>query len=308
MKIIFMGTPNFAVPSLEKLINDKFFEIIGVYTKEPAISGRGQKINKTPIHKLAEKNNLKIFTPKTLKNEDTQKEFQNLNADAVLVVAYGLILPKEILEGTKFGCFNIHPSNLPKWRGAAPIQRTIMNGDKETAICIIKMNEGLDSGDIVSKKNYSLNDDENYEFLEKKFAEIGSDLAIETFKNIENLKFEKQNNDLATYAKKLEKSECEIDFSKSAKEILRQIKGLSGNLGAFFNYDDEKIKILDAQIFDDEFENSDFGKIIDENFTISCQKGFLKPIILQRQGKKKMELKEILLGFKPEIGKKLNII
>ena len=164
-----MGTPNFACPTLQKLISDPAFEILAVYTREPQIAGRGQKIQNSPIHNLALKHQIKVVTPKTLRDFEVQKEFREFNADAAVVVAYGLILPKEILEGTRLGCFNIHPSLLPRWRGAAPIQRTIMAGDEKTAVCVIKMDQGLDSGDIVAQRNYELSGNETYAELETKF-------------------------------------------------------------------------------------------------------------------------------------------
>lgn len=302
-----MGTPNFAVPALEKLLNETSHEIVAVYSKEPKISGRGQKINNSPIHNLALKHNLKIFTPKTLKDEKIQEEFLGLNADLAIVVAYGLILPSEILNGTKYGCFNIHPSALPAYRGAAPIQRTVMNGEKETAICIIKMNEGLDSGDIVKEEKYSLQGNETYKLLEEKFAKIGAKLTLDTISDIENnqLQTSKQNDDIATYAHKISKEECQINWREDAKIISQKIRGLSGSIGAYFLYNGEKIKILECEILDEEKENENPGQIIDKNFTISCKKGFIRPTIAQRQGKKAMAMKEILLGLKFQI---LNLI
>ena len=300
-----MGTPNFACPALEKLIANPNYEIVGVYCREPKISGRGHKIQNTPIHNLALKHDLEVFTPKSLKDEAIQEKFQNLNADAAIVVAYGLLLPQEILEGTKFGCFNIHPSALPKYRGAAPIQRTIMEGEKETAICIIKMDQGLDSGDIINEEKYLLQGDETYNSLEMKFAEIGANLIIKTLEDLKNnnLKQVEQDDALMTYAKKIQKEECKINWQNSAINIERKIRGLNGSLGAYFLYDDEKIKILEAEIIEPDKENKISGQIIDDNFTISCKSGFIKPIIAQRQGKKAMNIKEILLGFSPKIGK-----
>jgi methionyl-tRNA formyltransferase len=298
MKIIFMGTPQFACPTLQKLIDDKNFEIVGVFTREPQIAGRGHKLQNSQIHELALKNNLKVFTPKSLKNAESQKDFLDLKADAAVVVAYGLLLPQQILDGTKFGCFNIHPSLLPRWRGAAPIQRTIMAGDKETAICIMQMDAGLDSGDVVACENFDLNGSETYSELEKKFAEVGADLMIETLKNAQNgnLNPIKQNATLATYAKKLEKSECEIDWKKSAQEIDCKIRGLSGSLGAFFMYKDEKIKIFTAEIIDKNLSIKNVGEI-NEKLWIQCGQGIIRPTILQRPGKKPMSVEEFLRGF-----------
>ncbi len=296
MKIIFMGTPNFACPTLKKLINDPAFEILAVYTREPQIAGRGHKFQNSPIHHLAAEHGIKVITPKTLRNSEVQKEFQGFNADAAVVVAYGLILPKEILEGARLGCFNIHPSLLPRWRGAAPIQRTIMAGDKKTAVCVIKMDEGLDSGDIVAQRNYELFGSETYAELETKFAEIGAEILVESLKG--NLRRIKQSEVGLTYAKKLDKAECEINWQNSAEEIDRQIRGLSGSLGAFFMLNGEKIKIFSAEILDKNLAQKNPGEISKEDFSIQCAKGLIRPSLLQRQGKRVMSREEFLLGFK----------
>ena len=302
-----MGTPDFACPTLEKLIADPDFDIVAVYTREPQIAGRGQKITNSPIHQLALKHNLKVITPKTLRNVEAQKEFFNLQADAAVVVAYGLILPQEILDGTKFGCVNIHPSLLPKWRGASPIQRPLMAGDRETGITIIKMDKGVDSGEMMVQEKFSLEGDETYADLAKKLSQMGAEILVKTLKNLRDGKvvLTKQDNALASYAKKIDKEECKINWHESAEIIERKIRALNGSLEAFFNYGDEKIKIFKAEILD---ENSvgEAGKILDEKFAIQCGKGSIRPLILQRQGKKPVAIRDLLLGFKPEVGKILN--
>lgn len=294
-----MGTPNFALPTLKKLIADKNFEIVAVYTREPKIAGRGHKMQNSPIHNLALENNLKVFTPKTLKNIEAKNEFVNLKADAAVVVAYGLILPQEIIDGTKKGCFNIHPSLLPRWRGAAPIQRTIMSGDEKTAVCIMKMDAGLDSGNVVLQKDFALSGMENYFELEEKFAEIGAEMMIEVLQNAHDDKLQetKQDEALVTYAKKLEKSECEIDFKKSAKETDAIIRGLNGSLGAYFNFNGEKIKIFSCEIVDENLAGEP-GKILNDEFHIQCAQGVIRPLVLQRSGKNKVAIKEFLLGLR----------
>jgi len=308
MKIIFMGTPEFSCPTLEKLISDPDFEVVAVYSRAPQIAGRGHKLQNSAIHDLALQHGLKVITPKTLRNSDVQKEFLEFKADAAVVVAYGLLLPQEILDGTRLGCYNIHPSLLPRWRGAAPIQRTIMAGDKETAVCIIKMDAGLDSGDIAAQENYQLRGDETYCDLEKKFAETGAEILIKTLKNLRDKKvlLSKQDDALSTYAKKIEKAECEIDWKKSAEEIERKIRALNGSLGAFFMYNEEKIKIFAAEIIDKNSHENEAGKILDDKFSIQCGRGIIKPIILQRQGKNPIRTEELLRGFRLESGKILN--
>ncbi len=308
MKIIFMGTPQFACNALEKLIADKQHEIVAVYTKEPQPSGRGHKLTNSAIHELALKHSLQVFTPKTLRDSQVQQEFINLKADIAVVVAYGLILPQEILNGTKHGCINIHPSLLPKFRGAAPMQRTIMSGDKESAVAIIAMNEGLDSGDILALEKFTVDDEMNYNDFAAKAANIGSQLMMIALNDIAQQKVtrSKQDESLVTYAKKISKEECKINWQNSCVEINRQIRALSGNLTAYFFYDNEKIKIHQAKIIDDQSAQHKVGTIVDDKFTIQCANGLLMPTILQRQGKNAINIKDFLLGFKPEIGKILS--
>jgi methionyl-tRNA formyltransferase len=299
-----MGTPQFSCPTLEALIEDPQFEIGAIYSKEPQIAKRGQKIINSPIHNLALKHNLKIITPKTLKDQEIQKEFYDLNADLAVVVAYGLILPKEILNATKWGCINIHPSLLPKWRGAAPIQRTIMNGDIKTAITIMKMDQGLDSGDIIYQEEFPLDNNITYQQLANHMSIKGAEILIKTLKKIATNDFTltKQDDIQATYAKKIEKTECKINWNLSAIEIDRQIRGLSGCLEAYFEYKNEKIKIYQAEIINEDISADSLniipGSIVNDNFIIQCQKGQIKPILLQRESKKVIYIDEFLRGFK----------
>ncbi len=295
-----MGTPQFSCPTLTKLIADPDFEIVAVYTREPQIAGRGHKLTNSPIHELALQHGLKVVTPKTLRSAEAQKEFADFHADAAVVVAYGLLLPQEILDAPKFGCLNIHPSLLPKWRGAAPIQRPIMEGDAETGITIIKMDKGLDSGDMICQEKFALDGSETYKNLAEKLSQMGVDILLKTLKNLRDNKvlLTKQDSSLMTYAKKIEKAECEIDWTKSAREIQRKIRALNGSLEAFFMHKDEKIKIFAAEILDENSSENEAGKILDERLSIQCGKGVIKPLILQRPGKKPMALSEFLLGFK----------
>ena len=300
MKIIFMGTPEFSCPTLKKLISDPDFEIVAVYTREPQIAGRGHKLTNSPIHQLALEHGLKVITPKTLRHLEAQKEFLDLQADAAVVVAYGLILPQEIIDGTKLGCINIHPSLLPKWRGAAPIQRPIMAGDSESGITIIKMDKGVDSGDMIAQEKFSLDGSETYKNLAAKLSEMGAEILLKTLKNLRDGKvvLTKQDGSLFTYAKKIEKSECEINWQDSAEEIARKIRGLNGSLEAHFIHNGEKIKIFAAEILDQNSCEKTAGEFLDEKLSIQCGRGIIRPTILQRQGKKPMLLEEFLRGFK----------
>jgi methionyl-tRNA formyltransferase len=294
-----MGTPHFAIPALQKLLDEPDFEIVAVYSKEPKISGRGHKVQNSQIHNLALENNLKIFTPKTLRNADIQKEFSALNADIAVVVAYGLILPVEILNAPKLGCINIHPSLLPRWRGAAPLQRTLMAGDSKTGVDIIQMDEGMDSGDILAEEKFDLDGQINLEELSNKTSEIGANLLLKTIKNLVEGKINpiKQDNDLSVYASKILKEEFAINWDNSVQEILNKIRGLSGCGSAYFEIGGEKIKIHKAKIISENNAEFNAGKIIDEHLTIACKDGSIRPEILQRAGKNKVSLEEFLRGF-----------
>lgn len=295
-----MGTPEFACPTLEKLINDPEFDIVAVYCRQPQIAGRGHKITNSPIHQLALQHNLTVITPKTLRDPERQQEFINLEADAAVVVAYGLILPQEILDGTKLGCINIHPSLLPKWRGASPIQRPIIAGDKETGITIIQMDKGVDSGDMIYQEKITLNQSETYKELADDLSSLGAEILVKTLKNLRDGKCEpvKQDDNLACYAKKIDKAECKIDWQDSAEEIERKIRGLNGSLEAHFIHNDEKIKIFSAKIIDKSSNEHPAGTIIDDRLSIQCGKGIIQPQILQRQGRKVIPLQDFLQGFK----------
>lgn len=300
MRVIFMGTPEFACPSLEAIINDPDLEIAAIYTKEPKISGRGHKIQNSPIHKLALKHNLPIFTPKTLKDQESQTQFKNLKADLAIVVAFGLILPDQILNATKHGCLNIHPSILPKWRGAAPMQRAIMNGDDQTGIAIIKMNSKLDSGDILHQETMPLDNKTTYQDLEQTMSQKGAKLITKISKDFCQGKITPtpQDDHQASYAKKISKDEAKINFSQPAQKVIRQINALSGNIGAYLEYKGEKIKILKAKIVDQSTACKNVGQVVSDQFYIECQTGVIQPQILQRSGRGIIKIDDFLLGFR----------
>lgn len=297
-----MGTPQFSCKTLEAILSHKNFEVVGVLTRHAQIAGRGKQLKNSPIYDLAFKNNLKIFTPQTLKDPEIYQQLKNLNPDISVIVAYGLILPAEILSIPKFGSINLHPSLLPRWRGASPIQRTIFAGDKITSVDIIQMDQGLDSGDILYRKEYHLKGDETYQQLSTKLAEIGANSIIETLKifknnNLDHFKIIKQDHSKAIYAHKISKDECKINWQNNAQDIYRQIKALSGSLGAYFLYNDEKIKILDVLLENNNSQEFPIGSIINNDLSIQCNKGIIKPLILQRQGRNPLPLIEFLRGF-----------
>ena len=301
-----MGTSEFGIPTLRELLNLEDHQVVAIYTKEPAISGRGNKINISPIHEIANHHNLQVFTPRSLRDTANQKTFQELAPDVAIVVSYGLILPQEILNIPQYGCFNIHPSKLPLYRGSAPLQRSIMDGEKESAVCIIKMDNGIDSGDIVYSQEFTIEANDDYQSIAIKTAEIGAKLMIKTLKNIESLELAKQNHQLASYAKKIDKAECLIDWNQPAIKIFNHIRGLSGNLGAYFYYQGEKIKILQSTYSmsnqDLDIKNFPNGSVINDKFYIKCDDGIIIPKILQKQGKNPLKINEFLNGFKPQIG------
>jgi len=303
MKITFMGTAQFACPALLKILNDKNFNVVGIYTREPKNAGRGQKIQISPIHQIALAHNIPFFHPKNFKEQEAVNHFKSLDADIAVVVAYGLIIPKQILESPQYGCINIHPSLLPRWRGASPIQRTIMAGDKVTALDIIQMDEGLDTGDILMRKIVELNGEETYQSLMESLAIIGANQLVDLLKiidknNLGNLKIIKQDSSYATYAQKISKEESVIDWGQNAETIIRKIKGLSGSLTAQFTINNQVIKIYDAKIIDQLSSNFPASTILNNELHIQCAKGIIQPLILQRQGKKIMSINQFLLGFK----------
>jgi len=296
LKIVFMGTPEFSVPTLEALIKNKF-NIISVYTQPPAKSNRGQKINVTPIEEFSKKNKLNFRNPKNLNSEEEFKIFKGLSTDLVIVVAYGQIIPKNFLELAKLGFINIHASLLPKWRGAAPIQRAIMNRDTKTGVSIMKIEEKLDSGPVLSVKELDLDQNITYGEVEKKISIAGASLLIESLKKIEDgeAKFIDQAHSEATYAKKINKNETKINWNLDARKVLAHIHGMSPNPGAWFEYENERFKILRA---DKSSASGSPGTVLDENLTIACNLDSIQILEIQRQGKNNQVAKDFLLGKK----------
>ena len=296
LKIVFMGTPGFSKPTLETLIKNKF-KILCVYTQPPQKSKRGQKINISPIEDFARKNKINFKNPINLNNDVEYKIFKELSPDLVVVVAYGKIIPKKFLNTTKFGFINIHASLLPKWRGAAPIQRAIMNGDKKIGVSIMKIEEKLDSGPVLVSKELELDQNATCGEIEKKLSVIGANLLIESLKIIKigNLKFVDQDHSQATYAEKIDKGETKINWNLDANKVLGHIHGLSPSPGAWFEYKKERFKVLRAEI---SAINGKSGLVLDENLTVGCKSDSIQILELQRQGKNKQTTKEFLLGKK----------
>ena len=291
-----MGTPEFSVPTLHTLIKNKF-DVFKVYTQPAKKSKRGQKVNPSPIEEFCKKNKISFSNPPNLNSEEELKIFKKLSPDIVVVVAYGQIIPKSFLDIVKFGFINIHASLLPKWRGAAPIQRAIMNGDKKIGVSIMKIKEKLDSGPVLTSKELELNQNVTHGEMEKKLSLVGADLLIESLKTVEAgaSKFIDQKHSEATYAKKIDKAETKINWNLDANKVLSHIHGLSPSPGAWFEFENERFKVLRAKI---STLNGKSSSVLDENLTIACKSNSIQILELQRQGKNKQTTKEFLLGKK----------
>ncbi len=295
MKIVFMGTPEFAVKALEALTEKH--EVVCVYTRAPQEAGRGKKLTKSPVHEFAEAHQIPVRTPKTLRNEEAQAELRALNADISVVAAYGLILPQAVIDAFPMGCINIHGSLLPRWRGAAPIQRAIEAGDKESGITIMKVVEKLDAGDMLLKGSVAITAETTGETLHDDMADLGAKLIVEALDNWQTLQAEVQDEALVTYATKIDKAESKLDFSQSAEILERKIRAFNPYPAVFFEYGGERYKILRAVVVE---ANGNPGQILtgDEKLVIACGDKALEVTEIQRQGKKKMPIAELLRGMK----------
>ena len=295
-KIIFMGTPLFAVPILKSLYQNGY-PIEVVYTQPPQKSHRGQKINKSPIQNISETLNLEFRTPNRIKDNKEEFEYiKGLQADLAIVVAYGQIIPKEFLDLTKKGFINIHASILPNWRGAAPIQRSIMNLDDETGISIMKISEELDTGPVSNIYKIKLNKKDNTQEISEKLSLLASEKILDAIDDVldNKAKFIDQDHSKATYAKKIDKSEAKIDWSQEAIKIIGKINGLFPIPGAFFNFNGERYKILKAEIGNG---LGKVGEILSDKLEIACiNNQSIKVIEIQRQGKKPQKIGEFMLG------------
>ena len=302
MKIVFLGSAYFSIPTLVKLI-EAGHEIACVYSQPPRRAGRGKKVNLTPVHEMALKYGITVRTPENFKLQKDKLAFFDLNADLTVVVAYGLILPLEIIEAARYGSLNIHASILPKWRGAAPIHRAIMSGDSETGVCIMKMDAGLDTGPVVAKELTPIKADDTTSFLSERLADLGAKLLIETIKKIDELIPKPQSIVEVSYAKKIDKKEAKIDWSLDFQIIEQQIRGLSRYPGAWAYYNDERIKFLNVRINSSNQNNqAEPGMVIGTPLVIACEGGALEITLLQRSGKSVQTTEDFLRGFPIQIG------
>jgi len=300
-KIIFMGTPIFAVPILKSLYQNGF-PISTVFTQPPQRSHRGQKMNKSPIQNMSEILNLNYRTPKLLNVKSEYDFLKKLEADLAIVVAYGQIIPKEFLKLTKKGFINIHASILPKYRGAAPIQRAIMNLDEEVGISIMKIVEELDSGPVSNKYKFKLDKNSNSQEISEKLSLLAAEKILDNIDDIfeDKARFNEQDHSKATYAKKINKNEGQIDWRIGALKIIGKINGLFPSPGAFFSFKGERYKILKAEIGNGVGE---FGEVVSDNLEVACGNNqTVKILEIQRQGKNPQKINEFMLGSKIKKG------
>ena len=292
MRLVFMGTPDFAVETLKALIGAGH-DVPCVYSQPPRPAGRGMAERPSPVHAYAAARGIEVRTPTSLKSAEELAHFAALNADAAVVVAYGLLLPKPVLDAPRLGCFNVHASLLPRWRGAAPIQRAIMSGDAESGVTIMRMEEGLDTGPMCKVGRIAITPMTTAQSLHDELAALGSQLMIEVLAQ-ETITCTPQPSDGVTYAKKIDKAEARVDFTKNAAEVRNHIHGLSPFPGAWFEVNGTRVKALLCDVVQ---ASAAPGTFIDDRLTIACGTGAIRLLKLQREGKGAMEAQDFLRGF-----------
>ena len=321
MKIIFMGTPDFAVPTLNALV-EAGHEVLAVYSQPPRPAGRGKKLMPTPVHARAEELGLEVRTPESLRGDDVKAAFAALNADVAVVAAYGLILPKAVLEAPTMGCLNVHGSVLPRWRGAAPVQRAILAGDAETGVTIMQMEKGLDTGAMLLIERTPIMDKTAGELTDE-LAQMGARMMVTYLSEPDTYPPRIQPQEGVTYAHKIDKSEARIAWSQSAVDVERQVRAFNPFPGAFFEYEGERFRVHSAEIIprhpresggpspnpsikthgaqmDNHVHGNDEiipGTILDNALTIACESGAIRPTLIQRAGKGAMPVADLLRGF-----------
>jgi methionyl-tRNA formyltransferase len=302
MRIIFMGTPDYAAPTLEALYQAGH-KIVAVYSQPPRPAGRrGLEVLPSPVHRTAERLGIPVFTPKSLRNEEQQAAFRALDADAAVVVAYGLILPKAILDAPRLGAWNGHASLLPRWRGAAPIQRAIMSGDTETGVMIMKMDEGLDTGPVAVTETVAITPSTTTGELHDVLSRVTAELMVEAMARLEagELPVTPQPDDGVTYAAKISKAETRVDFSKSAQQVHDHVRGLAPSPGAWFELDtggrSERVKLLATELADVGKQQAAPGTVVDDGLTIACGEGAIRLLTLQKAGGKPLAAGDFLRG------------
>lgn len=292
MRLAFMGTPEFAVPSLDALVAAGH-EVVAVYTQPPRPANRGKKLTPSAVQMRAEELGLPVRSPLSLRNAEAQAEFAELNLDAAIVAAYGLILPQAILDAPKFGCLNVHGSLLPRWRGAAPVQRAILAGDRTTGVMVMQMEAGLDTGPVRATTEIEIGRKTTGE-LTTELAELGAELMVVVLQDMVAHPAIPQSGEGITYAAKIDKSETRIDFSQSAAAVERQVRAFNPAPGAWFEYEGERYRILEAQVIP--AQPNVAGEVLDNHFTIACGTDSIRPTLIQRAGKPAMPTADLLRG------------
>ena len=302
-KIIFMGTPHIAAQHLQHLV-DNSLNIVGVFTQPPRKKNRGMHIEESPVHQIAKKNNLQIFYPSSIDYSIIEK-INSLNPDIIIVVAYGIILPSELLDIPKFGCINIHVSLLPRWRGAAPIEHALLAGDTKTGISVIKISPKLDAGDILYQESLNISEDMYSDELTVGLTNLGKKTMLEVLPLIfeKNISFNKQDSNQVTYAKKFTSNDRKINFNNSTNQVYNHIRAHGPKPGSWFVYRGERIKILKAIKHKDKGQQS---TILNNKFQIACNDGSILPTLIQREGKKAVEVKDFIKGFAFAVNDKIN--
>lgn len=291
MRVIFMGTPDFSVPVLDALTAKH--EVVAVYSQPPRPAGRGKKDRPSAVQARAEALGLPVYTPVSLRSENAAKTFAGLRADIAVVVAYGLILPQNILDAPQHGCLNIHASMLPRWRGAAPIHRAIMAGDESTGVCIMQMEAGLDTGPVLLREETLIGTEETTQDLHNRLSAMGAGLVVQALDQLPNLTHTPQAADGVTYAAKIDKGESRVDWTQPAPVVDRLIRGLSPFPGAWCDVGGERVKLLRSRLADGQGEP---GQVL-QGFTVACGTGAIKVLQAQREGKRPADATEILRGF-----------
>jgi methionyl-tRNA formyltransferase len=299
VRIVFMGTPQFSVPVLEAILAAGH-QVVAVYTQPPRPAGRGMTESKSPVHAAAERHGLTVITPKNFKAEEDRAAFAALNADAAVVVAYGLLLPEAVLNAPRLGCYNLHASKLPRWRGAAPIQRAIMAGDTVTAVMVMRMEKGLDTGPICLSHEIAITPQTTAASLHDELSHAGAPLMVEALRRLEagTLTQTPQPEQGVTYAAKIDKAEARIDFAEPAAAVASHIRGLSPFPGAWTTIRqggvEERLKVLNAVAVDGDGHP---GEVLDSELTVACAQGAVRLSEVQRAGKKPVSAQEFLRGF-----------
>ena len=295
-----MGSPDFAVPTLDALV-EAGHDVVAAYTQPPRPAGRGKADRPTAVETRARQLGIEVRGPRSLRDQVTQSEFAALDADVAVVAAYGLILPQPILDAPRHGCLNVHASLLPRWRGAAPVQRAIMAGDDVTGVTIMRMEAGLDTGPMLLKGELPI-DSKNAAQLTEELAILGAGMMVETLEKLPDLPAIAQPDEGVTYAPKITKAEARIDWTRPAREIVRQVQGLAPFPGAWFDFGGERIKLLEARAGD---ESGTPGEVLHDGLAIACGQGSIRPLKVQRAGRGPMTPAELLRGFPIPAGTRL---